>query len=258
MDDAEMAALVTTKAALRRELLDRRRLLTVEDAREAAAVLARRALELPELAAGTVAAYVSVGREPGTRALLDALHARGVRVLLPVLMPDNDLDWAAYEGAESLAKAGRGLLEPTGRRLGLYAVQEADTVLLPGLAVDGRGMRLGRGGGSYDRVLARLGGTRGEARGLYGVQEDLYGVEEESAGLYGLRETPDQLYGVQEESPQLYGVQESLDAGDRSPGGRARLVVLLYENEVVAEVPVEPHDHPVHAVVTPAGVRRFG
>jgi 5-formyltetrahydrofolate cyclo-ligase len=35
-------------------------------------------------------------------------------------------------------------------------------------------------------------------------------------------------------------------------------VVLLYENEVVAEVPVEPHDHPVHAVVTPGGVRRFG
>jgi 5-formyltetrahydrofolate cyclo-ligase len=199
-----MTATAAWKSVLRGELLAARRLLSEEDAREAAAVLARRALELPELSgARTVAAYVSVGREPGTRVLLEALHARGVRVLLPVLLPDNDLDWAAYEGADGLVRAGRGLLEPGGPRLGVDAVREAEAVLLPGLAVDGRGMRLGRGGGSYDRVLARLG----------------------RAG--------------------------------REPGP-ARLVVLLYENEVVAEVPVEPHDHPVHAVVTPGGVRRFG
>jgi len=148
---------MSAKAVLRRELLAARRLLTDQDAERAASILARHALELPELSgARTVAAYVSVGREPGTRALLDALRARGVRVLLPVLLADNDLDWAAYEGAEGLAKAGRGLLEPTGERLGPDAVLEADAVLLPGLAVDARGMRLGRGGGSYDRVLARL------------------------------------------------------------------------------------------------------
>ncbi|MGW1124869.1 5-formyltetrahydrofolate cyclo-ligase [Streptomyces sp. NPDC002526] len=148
---------MSAKAVLRRELLAARRLLTDQDAERAASVLARHALVLPELSgARTVAAYVSVGREPGTRALLDALRARGVRVLLPVLLADNDLDWAVYEGAEALAKAGRGLLEPTGERLGPDAVLEADAVLLPGLAVDARGMRLGRGGGSYDRVLARL------------------------------------------------------------------------------------------------------
>ncbi|MFC8537168.1 5-formyltetrahydrofolate cyclo-ligase [Streptomyces sp. NPDC057249] len=148
---------MSAKAVLRRELLAARRLLTGRDVERAASVLARHALGLPELGgARTVAAYVSVGREPGTRALLDALRARGVRVLLPVLLADNDLDWAPYEGAEGLAKAGRGLLEPTGERLGPDAVLEADAVLLPGLAVDARGMRLGRGGGSYDRVLARL------------------------------------------------------------------------------------------------------
>ncbi|MFJ2111339.1 MULTISPECIES: 5-formyltetrahydrofolate cyclo-ligase [unclassified Streptomyces] len=147
----------SAKAALRRELLAARRLLSGEDVRTAASVLARRALDLPELSgARTVAAYVSVGREPGTRALLDTLRARGVRVLLPVLLTDNDLDWAVYEGTEGLVRAGRGLLEPAGARLGPQAVLEAETVLLPGLAVDGRGMRLGRGGGSYDRVLARL------------------------------------------------------------------------------------------------------
>jgi 5-formyltetrahydrofolate cyclo-ligase len=225
MDEAEMSTNAAAKASLRRELLDRRRLLTHEDAQQAATVLARRALELPELAdAGTVAAYVSVGREPGTRVLLDSLHARGVRVLLPVLLTDNDLDWAAYEGGQGLAPAGRGLLEPTGPRLGVNAVHEADAVLLPGLAVDARGMRLGRGGGSYDRVLARLERVR--------------------------QETQDR----QESQGPLHARARARVA----EAGAARLVVLLYANEVVAEVPVEPHDHPVHAVVTPAGVRRFG
>ncbi|WP_189713208.1 5-formyltetrahydrofolate cyclo-ligase [Streptomyces phaeofaciens] len=149
------------KHMLRRELLSVRNRLTTDDLRATAAALAEHALELPELAhARTVAAYVSVGGEPGTPALLDALHARGVRVLLPALLPDNDLDWGAYTGEGSLARVRHGgrmtLLEPAGERLGVDAVSEADVVLLPGLAVDARGMRLGRGGGSYDRVLARL------------------------------------------------------------------------------------------------------
>ncbi|MGA4841377.1 5-formyltetrahydrofolate cyclo-ligase [Streptomyces sp. G45] len=150
-----------SKQTLRKGILAVRRGLPAGDVRAAAAQLARRALELPELAAArTVAAYVSVGGEPGTGALLEALHARGTRVLLPVLLPDNDLDWAAYDGPDSLSPVQHpgkmALLEPSGARLGPDAVLAADAVLLPGLAVDGRGMRLGRGGGSYDRVLARL------------------------------------------------------------------------------------------------------
>ncbi|MEU2283072.1 5-formyltetrahydrofolate cyclo-ligase [Streptomyces sp. NPDC013178] len=192
------------KRMLRRELLAVRNTLTTDDVREAASALAERALELPELAhARTVAAYVSVGSEPGTLALLDALRTRGVRVLLPALLPDNDLDWGAYAGEGSLARvqhAGRmALFEPAGEHLGRDAVMDADVVLLPGLAVDARGMRLGRGGGSYDRVLTRL--ARADAR--------------------------------------------------------PTLVVLLYDTEVVEHVPEEAHDRPVHAVVTPSGVRRF-
>lgn len=150
-----------SKRMLRRELLLVRSGLTPDDVRKTTGALADRALDLPELAhARTVAAYVSVGSEPGTLALLDALRARGVRVLLPVLLPDNDLDWGVYEGEASLARVRHGgrmeLLEPAGERLGPDAVTTADAVLLPGLAVDARGMRLGRGGGSYDRVLARL------------------------------------------------------------------------------------------------------
>ncbi|MFI6350624.1 5-formyltetrahydrofolate cyclo-ligase [Streptomyces sp. NPDC050560] len=149
------------KRSLRAGVLRARSGLTEDDVRAAGAALAGHALGLPALAgAATVAAYVSVGTEPSTGDLLDALHARGTRVLLPVLLPDNDLDWGLYDGPGSLhpvPRAGRlELLEPAGARLGADAVLGARAVLLPGLAVDGRGIRLGRGGGSYDRVLARL------------------------------------------------------------------------------------------------------
>ncbi|MFI9161695.1 5-formyltetrahydrofolate cyclo-ligase [Kitasatospora aureofaciens] len=144
------------KSDLRTRLLTRRRALTAEGRAEAADALAGHAWELAA-PGSTVAAYVSVGAEPGTRPLLDALRESGVRVLLPVLLPDNDLDWAEYAGPQALVPAGRGLLEPVGPRLGPEAVTGASVVLLPGLAVDRGGLRLGRGGGSYDRVLARLG-----------------------------------------------------------------------------------------------------
>ncbi|MEU3731111.1 5-formyltetrahydrofolate cyclo-ligase [Streptomyces sp. NPDC033538] len=149
------------KRTLRREILAARNRLTADDVHKAADALAGQALAMPQVArAHAVAAYVSVGAEPGTLALLDALRARGVRVLLPALLPDNDLDWGEYAGEDSLARVRHGgrmtLSEPAGERLGPDAVTDADVVLLPGLAVDGRGTRLGRGGGSYDRVLARL------------------------------------------------------------------------------------------------------
>jgi len=115
-------------------------------------------LSLPEAQmAGTVAAYVSVGTEPETRGLVYALWKRGTYVLLPLLLADNDLDWASYEGPDSLAAGPRGLLEPTEAPRGPHAVTSADLVIVPALAVDRGGWRLGRGGGSYDRVLARIG-----------------------------------------------------------------------------------------------------
>src|SRR5580698_3680403 len=115
-------------------------------------------LDLPEIQmAGTVAAYVSVGTEPDSRGLIFALWKRGTYVLLPVLRPDGDLDWASYEGPDSLAPGPRGLLEPVEPRRGVMAITSADLVIVPALAADRSGTRLGRGGGSYDRALARVG-----------------------------------------------------------------------------------------------------
>lgn len=155
--DRSADALVSAKQRLRAEVLAARRLLDPATLAARAAALAEQVLALPEVAAATsVAAYVSYGTEPGTGVLLDALHARGTEVLLPVLLDDNDLDWAPYDGPGSLHPAARGLREPATAPLGVEAVRRVDVLLVPGLAVSTTGLRSGRGGGSYDRVLARV------------------------------------------------------------------------------------------------------
>lgn len=145
------------KTSLRDQVLAARKRRPLDAAAAFAADVAGAALAWDAVRrAATVAAYVSVGSEPGTGLLLDALVAAGKRVVVPVLRPDNDLDWTLYTGPASLAPASRGLLEPAGARLGVDAVRSADVVIVPGLAVSTSGDRLGRGGGSYDRALARV------------------------------------------------------------------------------------------------------
>ncbi|MEV4513469.1 5-formyltetrahydrofolate cyclo-ligase [Dactylosporangium sp. NPDC049525] len=104
--------------------------------------------------ARSVAAYVPLPAEPGGAGLVDALAAATPRLLLPVLLPSRDLDWAVYDG--TLAAGPLGLSEPTGPRLGVDAIRSIDLMLVPALAVALDGTRLGQGGGSYDRVLARV------------------------------------------------------------------------------------------------------
>jgi 5-formyltetrahydrofolate cyclo-ligase len=146
------------KAVLRKRLLAARSGLPADQRRDAGRLIRDALLDLPALQmAGTVAAYYSVGAEPDTRGLVYALWKRGTYVLLPLLRPDGDLDWASYEGPDSLVPGPRGLREPGEPARGIEAVTRADVVLAPALAVDHLGNRLGRGGGSYDRALARVG-----------------------------------------------------------------------------------------------------
>jgi 5-formyltetrahydrofolate cyclo-ligase len=146
-----------TKLALRDQLTTARKRLPLSVLGERARALAEQLMAVPEVRrAATVAAYVSVSSEPGTGPLLDALALADKRVLLPVVQPDLDLDWAVYDGPGALHTARLGLLEPDGPRLGNDAIRTADVVLVPGLAVGRDGMRMGRGGGCYDRVLERV------------------------------------------------------------------------------------------------------
>ncbi|MBC7640050.1 MAG: 5-formyltetrahydrofolate cyclo-ligase [Rhodoferax sp.] len=143
------------KAALRAGLRAARRALGARP--DEGPAPAARVLALPEVsAASTVAAYVAGPLEPATAVLVEQLRARGVRVLLPVVLPDLDLDWALDDGARRPG-AGHGALEPGGPRLGPAAVTGAQVVVVPALAADRCGRRLGQGGGSYDRALARVG-----------------------------------------------------------------------------------------------------
>jgi 5-formyltetrahydrofolate cyclo-ligase len=129
------------KPQLRERLLEARGERGVEEI-EAARAAIRRLLVGRSADEGwrTVAAYVPLRTEPGSVELLDELTGSGVRVLVPVLLPDLDLDWTPWGSAEPL---------------GPGAIGRCDAVLAPALAVAPGGARLGRGGGSYDRALAR-------------------------------------------------------------------------------------------------------
>src|SRR6201981_2314155 len=147
------------KTALRKRLIARRSGMPEPLRNGYSRLLRDHLLEFPQVsAAGTVAAYYSVGSEPSTRSLVYALWTQGHYVVLPVLLPDGDLDWASYEGPDSMVPGPRGLLQPSEARRGAETVTRADVVLLPALAIDVSGNRLGRGGGCYDRALARVGG----------------------------------------------------------------------------------------------------
>ncbi|MET9780352.1 5-formyltetrahydrofolate cyclo-ligase [Nocardiopsis alba] len=142
------------KRALRERLLSARRARSPEERARTGAAIRSVLLRLPAPPlGGTIACYYSVGGEPDTRGLVEDLWREGSRVLLPIFRPDGPMDWADYEGPESLVPAGHGLLEPGGPRRGTEALGLADLVICPALAVDRRGMRLGRGAGWYDRAL---------------------------------------------------------------------------------------------------------
>jgi 5-formyltetrahydrofolate cyclo-ligase len=193
------------KETLRRRLLAERAAGCAGGDAAAAAdtTFADTVLALPELgSARTVAAYTALRGEPPTAALLQGLHRRGVRVLLPVLRPDADLDWADWVGGSDWVGGADWRADPdqpdrpSGTRQGPATIRAADLVVVPGLAAGADGTRLGRGGGSYDRALTRL----------------------------------------------RVGVP---------------VVLLLWDGELLPDVPREPHDRRVDLVVTPTRVHRF-
>ena len=135
------------KTARRTALREQRRALAAtRDVAEDDAALAAHVGDLvASLGLGegaVVTSYESIPGEPPTTALNAVLTDRGITVLVPITLPDLDLDW--HDGAD-----------PARKPLGLTAIDQADLVLAPGLAVDRSGTRMGQGGGCYDRALPR-------------------------------------------------------------------------------------------------------
>lgn len=105
----------------------------------------------------TVASVLSFGAEPPTGHLLGLLHATGYRVLVPICEPGRRLSWSEwYPGVPTSRSRVAPVQEPVGERHGPERMLEVDVVLVPALAVDERGARLGQGGGYYDRFIASL------------------------------------------------------------------------------------------------------
>jgi 5-formyltetrahydrofolate cyclo-ligase len=128
-----------------------RRAVPPGEARRAGAEVARRLLALPELAgAARVALYAARPDELPTADLLEALRARGRATCFPRVGPDGGLEFAAADRFEDLAFGRYGVAEPKGPATELGP---GDAVVVPGLAFDGAGRRLGRGGGYYDRTF---------------------------------------------------------------------------------------------------------
>ena len=178
------------KSALRERHLARRERRPLGE-REAAAAAVVQALLRGLSGVRAFAAHEPEKTEPGHGRIPAAFTQLGARVLLPVVPPSgSELAWAVDTGR--LTPGRHGVLEPMGPRLGPTAIGTADVVVLPALGVDRRGVRLGRGGGYYDRALLHV-----------------------------------------------------------RPA--AVLVAVVFDDEFVDELPVEPHDRRVTAVVTPSG-----
>ena len=142
------------KAAWRRRIRAARRARDPEVRARHAALLTEAALGLAGRIDGPVCAHLPIGVEPWSPAGVEALRSAGHEVLLPVVADrEGPLDWARYEGPDALLPGLLGLREPAGTRLGPDAVRRAGLVLLPALAADRSGVRLGQGGGFYDRTL---------------------------------------------------------------------------------------------------------
>lgn len=155
------------KAALRTQIRVSLKALPLSERQAGDALLFQRFLSLPQTAAAsTLLLYHGMGTEPDTVRLLEPLWALGKRVCLPRCLPGNQMEARLVQRESILIPHRWGMLEP-GTDCALVTPEEIDLVLVPGLAFDHSGGRLGQGGGFYDRWLAGFSGvTAGLCRDL--------------------------------------------------------------------------------------------
>lgn len=159
-EPADAAAIAGAKRVLR-DAVRRRRAARAPDRRQRDDE--HRFARLTELLADRpvrrLAAYLSAGTEPDSLRLVAWSVAHDIEVLLPVLTDGagswlREPAWAAYTGPEALREGRSRILEPTAPPLAEGALTGVDLLVVPGLAADAAGNRLGRGGGWYDRARA--------------------------------------------------------------------------------------------------------
>lgn len=147
--------LCQTKRRLRREIEAKLSALTDEEYHESNALIQRRFLNLDRVRrAKTIMIYASFAREAATFPLIEALFKTGKTVSLPRCIPGNDLAAGVVSDLDQLVPGCFGILEPSATVPSIEP-EALDLIVVPGLAFDRYGHRLGRGAGYYDRFLSR-------------------------------------------------------------------------------------------------------
>ena len=103
--------------------------------------------------ANTVMLYYSLPDEVDTHTLVDSLLMRGKHILLPRVTGEGTMELRRYTGPSDLAQGAYNIMEPTGEVFDNYT--DIDLAVIPGVAFDKDGNRMGRGKGYYDRYLPR-------------------------------------------------------------------------------------------------------
>lgn len=156
------------KRALRREVLAARDALTAEERAARSEAITRRLLALPEMRnAHTALVFWSFGSEVDTGTLIDRLLAGGARVALP-RVAGSEVEPAGYVRGDPLRGTNFGAMEPEGGSQ--LDPSDLDLVVVPGVAFDREGNRVGYGGGFYDRLLPRLRSTARSMGVAFAVQ----------------------------------------------------------------------------------------
>lgn len=144
-----------SKKELRASVRKLKKLHTNEELKALSAIAARKLLGLSCIKeATTVLLYCSLPDEVYTMDIIHKLHNDGKRIILPRVISECDMELREYTGDNDLEKGSYDIMEPCGKLFADYA--NIDVAVIPGMAFDGKGNRLGRGKGYYDRCLARI------------------------------------------------------------------------------------------------------
>lgn len=151
------------KDQLRKRFFSQRKQLGAEERRNQSEAICQilldwyRGLDAAERPTGKVAMTIKFGTEPDTDPAMHALHDDGVEIWVPISHADRSMSWVQWGPDVPMEQSSLGpIQEPVGQRFGPEAVADADVIVVPALAVDSAGYRLGKGGGYYDRFLAEL------------------------------------------------------------------------------------------------------
>lgn len=150
---SDQPGLAEAKASLRRQVRAVRAARPHEQRRAAESGLAARVVDLLPQSPARIACYVSLAAEPGTAPLIAGMQAHGHRVWAPRI-EGTSLAWVELGPGTDYRTGPMGIAEPAGEADGDLAAM--NVILMPATAVDGRGNRLGQGGGFYDRALATV------------------------------------------------------------------------------------------------------